>query len=75
MGLESPLLGAALGLELACPLPGHALGLGMKKYQKSSCSTCSLCNKNSYYGSILKWLKLSSSFSQNGRNKKEEISI
>ena len=29
MGLElaSPLPGAALGLELASPLPGHALGL------------------------------------------------
>ena len=27
VGLESPLLGAALGRALACPLPGHALGL------------------------------------------------
>ena len=29
VGLElaSPLPGTALGLELACPLPGHALGL------------------------------------------------
>ena len=72
MGLESPLLGAALGRALACPLPGRpgsaagmssagdgagsgagissagsCPGSGMKKYQKSSCSTCSLCSKNS----------------------------
>ena len=47
MGRESPLLGAALGRALACPLPGHALGLGMKKYQKSSCSAYSLYSKNS----------------------------
>ena len=26
VGLESPLLGAALGRALACPLPGAALG-------------------------------------------------
>ena len=88
VGLESPLLGTtlgralacplpgtALGLALACPLPGHALGLGMKKYQKSSCSAYCLYSKNSYYGSILKCLKLSSSFSQNGRNKREGNSI
>ena len=45
--LACPLPGTALGLELACPLPGHALGLGMKKYQKSSCSAYSLYSKNS----------------------------
>ena len=84
VGLElaSPLPGTALGLELACPLPGlespllgPCPGSGMKKYQKSSCSAYSLYSKNSYYGSILKCLKLSSSFSQNGRNKREGNSI
>ena len=54
MGLESPLLGAALGRALACPLPGlespllgPCPGSGMKKYQKSSCSAYSLYSKNS----------------------------
>lgn len=75
VGLESPLLGAALGRGAGMSSAGPCPGSGMKKYQKSSCSAYSLCSKNSCYGSILKCLKLSSSFSQNGRNKREGNSI